>query len=168
MSGRRTLIVGIGSPHGDDRAGWLVARHVEQTLPGGESETPAEPGWQVDARGGLLEVKQARTPADLLHWLPDVQRLLICDACRGLGRPGQWKWWQWPDAEIGELQWSGLHELSLPAALGVAERLGQLPEDVTLCGLEGAVTSPLADVSPAVQQAAAAVASEILALCGLP
>ena len=54
----KTLIVGIGSHQGDDRAGWQAAGSVAAELPG-------------------ADVRCAASPAELLHWLDGVERLLI-------------------------------------------------------------------------------------------
>ena len=50
MTRRPTLVVGVGSHHGDDQAGWLVA----DLLAASASEDVA--------------VRKAKTPAEILDW----------------------------------------------------------------------------------------------------
>ena len=108
------LLVGLGSPFGDDQLGWRVADAIEEKhLPG-------------------LRVCRASSPLDLLGWLENVDHLVVCDACQGGGQVGSWHRWSWPSAEVVPLKSSGSHDLGLAAALDLAERLGQLPDRVTI------------------------------------
>jgi len=123
MTGARTLVVGIGSPHGDDAAGWVVA---DRLMENGEKQG--------------VSVRKAKSPADLLDlldWLDHVGCLIVCDACRGLDRPGQSRCWIWPTTEFAPLHFSGTHDLSLPAVLALARQLKRLPGRVVICGVEG-------------------------------
>jgi hydrogenase maturation protease len=132
----RTLLVGIGSPHGDDQLGWLVVDRVAACV-----------------KHDHLEIRRAASPTDLLDWLQDVERLVICDACRGLGRVGEVRRWNWPTSELPALAWSGTHDLSLPAVLMLAQRLGRLPEQVVVWAIEAAASS--ATETPSAAQSAA-------------
>jgi hydrogenase maturation protease len=125
MSRAKTFLFGIGSGYGDDQAGWRVIDAVE-----------AE---------GLPEVTvdRGRSPSDLLDRLAGIERLHLCDACHGAGPVGSWHRWRWPAAEIQPVRFSGSHDLGLAAVLELAERLGQLPGEVLLWGIEGKQ-----DVSP--------------------
>ncbi len=127
------LIVGVGSPHGDDQAGWLVAERLAGQL----------------ASAGV-SVRRARSPAELLDWLDQLERLIICDASRGLGRAGEVRRWTWPDAQLDSATWSGTHDLALPTVLELAGRLGRLPPQVLVWSVEAAETGALAACSPAV------------------
>lgn len=144
MSSQRTLIVGIGSPHGDDRAGWLVADRLAAVLGPNQAE-----------------IRRAASPMDLLDWLDDVGRLVICDACRGLQRAGQLRRWNWPASELPPVAWSGTHDLPLPAALALAQRLGRLPEQVVVWAIEGAGGSAADSLSVEVAAAIPAVVTRI-------
>ncbi len=118
MTGRvLQLLVGVGSPSGDDRLGWLVARQIQ--------------------RRGVANtlVRCARAPADLLDWLADVDRLVICDACHGGGLPGSWRRFDWPTSLIDEVTFGGTHDMSLAGTLALAEQLGLLPKQTTIWGL---------------------------------
>jgi hypothetical protein len=56
------LVVGIGSPHGDDRAGWRVADDVAAAL------------------RGAITTRKASVPHDLLDWCDGRGRLHLVDA----------------------------------------------------------------------------------------
>jgi len=127
--------VGLGSPHGDDRIGWVVVQELATAMPG-----------KVDARTG-------RHPAELLDWLYGVDDLVVCDACRSGGRTGQLHRWCWPTDSLAIPERSGSHDLTLPFALALAGRLGRLPERVTVWGVELGDASPNGPLSGAVQNA---------------
>jgi hydrogenase maturation protease len=112
-----TLLVGIGSPFGGDRVGWLVAEEIERRLV------------------GKIDVRCARAPADLLDWLVGVDRLVICDACRDTRQAGTWMRFDWPAVEIADVEFAGTHDMNLPATLKLAERLGLLPKRTTIWGM---------------------------------
>ena len=136
VSTPRTLIVGIGSPHGDDQAGWLVADRLS-----GELVHEA------------VAVRKATSPADLLDWVDDFERLIICDACRGMTRAGSLNRWMWPAGEIAEARWSGTHDLALPGALRLAAGLGRLPDPTVIWAVEGSSCDALAPLSAAIATA---------------
>jgi hydrogenase maturation protease len=133
-----SLLVGLGSPYGDDQIGWCVADAIAgQHLPG-------------------LKVCRAGSPLDMLDWLSGVDRLIICDACQGVGPVGSWHRWCWPSAEIAPLKFGGSHDLGLAATLTLAEQLGQLPGQVTIWAVEGRAAQflpPKMTMSPEVEQA---------------
>lgn len=106
MTDAGTLLVGLGSPHGDDRIGWLVIERL-RSMP-------------LDG----ITLRQARSPLDLLDWLEGIERLVVCDAARGTGPPGRTRHWVWPVAELDAWQGSGSHDFSLPQVLELAEHLG--------------------------------------------
>ena len=111
------LFVGLGSPRGDDRLGWIVAE-------------------ELGRRGRTdVMVRQAAAPADLLDWLPGVNRLLICDACMSPGASGTILRFDWPDGRLATLDFAGTHDLNLPAVLELADRLNLLPPRTTIWSL---------------------------------
>lgn len=119
-----TLLVGVGSPHGDDQIGWEVAKRIQGT------------------HHKEMTVRLARTPSDLLDWLEGVDHLVICDACRGAGKVGSMHHWTWPTSELDTLRWSGTHNVSLPAVLALAEQLGKLPTSVIVWAIEVGTVQP--------------------------
>ena len=113
-----TLLVGLGSPHGDDQLGWRIAQVIE-------------PGNRPN-----LMVRVARSPIEVLSWLEGVNWLIVCDACQGAGTLGSWHHWHWPTDDLVPLHFAGSHDLGLAAVLTLADRLGQLPEQVSIWAIE--------------------------------
>jgi hydrogenase maturation protease len=155
----RTLVVGIGSPHGDDAVGWEIARRVE--------------AWADNA----IEVRQARTPTVLLDWLAAVDQLEVCDAVlAGSLTAGAVHHWRWPDAEIERTPFCTSHDLSLPAVLRLAEALGQLPRQVRIWGVainpgkpfESLSSSAIAAADVAARRICHALGSRFSAASGSP
>lgn len=132
MISPHTLFVGIGSPHGDDRAGWVVAESLrEQNLPG-------------------VDVRQAATPSQLLDWLGPFDRLVVADAyLAGSGSPDRsgLKRWNWPTYSVAVLRSANSHAFGLPQVLQLAERLGALPRNVVVFGIAGANFSAFGELS---------------------
>jgi len=112
--GSDCLVVGVGSPFGDDRLGWIVADELQHRR-----------------RSNAL-VRKASSPADVLDWLPGSDRLLICDACWSPGTIGKILRFDWPDGTLATLRFSGTHDLNLPAVLDLAGRLSLLPSCTTI------------------------------------
>jgi hydrogenase maturation protease len=160
-------VVGVGSAHGDDRAGWLVAEQLA-----------AEPS-------GGVEVTSAGDPLRLVSLLDGCARLIVVDACRS-GRPaGTVVRTTWAEVRRGLAGAPGAdagpssHGLGVAEALGLAEALGRLPDPaaVALVGIEAgegldddraaAGFAPMAEPSPAVMGAvptACRLVRELIAL----
>lgn len=136
----RTLLIGLGSPHGDDQAGWLVARELR--------------------RCGIPAI-ELRSPIDLLDHLSRLERLLVCDACRGAGPPGSLHQWLWPAPRLAGIHFSGTHDVSLRAALELAAAMAMLPPTVIVWAIEIEQCQPAAEPSQRVQQSAAQLAATI-------
>lgn len=145
----RVLFVGVGSPHGDDRIGWLVADELRQWA---ASETPA---------GNSPAIRKASSPADLLDWLEDVDRLVVCDACSANGSPGTSTRWVWPEPSVRRAHAAGTHQLSLVDALDLATSLHRLPEEVILWGVQAGSVEPQDELSHSVAAALPALVERI-------
>lgn len=131
-----TLIVGIGSPHGDDRAGWELVKALEDVL--------VNPTCQL---------RIAQSPIEILSWLDDLDRLILCDACRTGGNVGDVHRFRWPDPQLAKTRWSGTHDFSVVATIELAERLARLPDEVICVAVEAAVANPTSGMSPEVSNA---------------
>ena len=145
-----TWIVGLGGQCGDDYAGWRVIERLRELL-----------GQRRD-----VQLLVAATPADLLHISKDCTRLIIIDACTGLGAPGHALCRCWPAAEIGQTRCGVGHNVSLSQALEIAAILGQLPAGCEVWCVEGrqfALAEPLsAEVAAACERVAGQISAELL------
>ncbi|MFN0051300.1 MAG: hydrogenase maturation protease [Planctomycetales bacterium] len=148
----RTLFVGLGSPQGDDLAGWQVADGVSKEC--------------ADTRE--LSVRRAALPLDLLDWLEGIERLALCDACQGGGSPGHWQSWTWPNLPVERLRVRGSHDFGVAAVLDLAARLGRLPAEVQVWGIELSDASYASDPSPAVARAVTQVIADVCRVLLLP
>jgi hydrogenase maturation protease len=144
MPSQTTLFVGLGSAHGDDRAGWLVADSLAPRL------------------GPQAIVRRAVAPLDILDWLEGIERLAVCDACQGIGPLGSWRCWESPLADIPAARARHSHDLGLAAALQVAARLGHLPREVIVWGIEIGQTGPQQLTSREVVAAIPAIADDVV------
>lgn len=141
------IVIGIGSPAGDDRAGWLVAERLRQR--------------DFDAL-----IVRCGSPMEMLDRLPSDGPLMLIDGVRS-GRPaGTIHRLSWPAA--AELaRWEApcsTHGLGLGAALALAKRLGMLPSPTAIWGIELAATVPgpplSAPVRAAVERVTLAIETE--------
>lgn len=137
------VIIGLGSSHGDDGAGWIVVDHLRAQ------------GWPDD------QVRRAVHPSDLLDWCAPDRPLILCDACDGPDPVGTLRRRCWPHATWPTPPMRGTHDLPLPAVLELGRIIGRLPPEVAVWTIEGRDWTPHADVSPAVAEAAVALAATI-------
>lgn len=137
------LFVGIGSDHGDDCVGWLVADEL----------------IKLGTRSTI--VRRAKSPIDLLDWLDGIRCLGICDACRGAGPVGRWRRWTWPNLNASFVRPSGTHEYGLIDTLTLGARLGLLPAEVMLWGIEIASDQPGDQLTAEIREAIQQVASDV-------
>ena len=132
MSADRVL--GVGSPHGDDAAGWHVVEMLRR-------------------RPGLSAHLAAVEPPQLLDQLNGCRRLILVDACRGNQPPGTVVRLQWPDALLRSQGRRSSHGLTVGDALALAETLGWLPPQVIVWSLEISRCEPGQDLTPEVRRA---------------
>lgn len=151
MSDYITLIVGVGSDYGDDRLGWQVAQSIESRV------------------GPNITIRKARTPTQMLDWLAGVARLVVIDACRGDGPPGQVHCWRWPDVPCQFGVFANTHDLGLVDVLKLADELGDLPRETVLFAattsgpdVTAGIDLPLsAEIAAAIEELATRVLSEV-------
>jgi hydrogenase maturation protease len=140
----KTLVVGIGSPYGDDRVGWKIAEQIAQLA------------------GDRLVARCARTPAEMLDWLDEVVELHVCDAFVQAAAIGEVRHWQWPAPQIAQTRFRGSHDFSLSAVLALAEQLRRLPARVSIWGIAIDANQNGETISPAVKAAVPVVVERIL------
>lgn len=145
LPSNRVRIVGLGSPFGDDRAGWEVVSRLRQVLPGGAC---------ADATSDPFVVAYEPAGEELL---------IVVDACYGAGSPGSVHRLEWPDSRLGIEGSVSSHGGQLASALELARVLGRLPRQVIVFAIEGESAGPAAGLSPAVEAAVPDVVARVLA-----
>lgn len=139
------LFVGLGSSHGDDQAGWLVASELQRRADHSRS----------------LNCRLAKSPSDLLDWLDDVTHLILCDACDDPTQLGTLSHWHWPAERFVRTRSSSSHQLGLPEVLDLAAALHRLPERVELWTIAGASFAPGSEPSVDVRSACERLARQL-------
>ncbi len=122
MTSPRTAIVGIGSVlMGDDAIGPHFARCFEAV-------------WQTPAG---VSVEDLGTPGpELSNYLSDLRALLVVDAVREAGEPGELRIYRKQQIlRHGAGAGRSAHDPGLNSALLAAELLGNAPDEVTLVGV---------------------------------
>jgi len=140
----RVRILGIGSPSGDDQAGWLA---VEALLDIG-----------VEASLDKLD----RPGANLISLLEHAERVILIDAMQSGGPPGRIQGFDqnaWPDYTHG----LSSHGFGVLDALSLAQALDYLPPRLELYGIEIASANPGEAPGTAVRAAARQLAATIAA-----
>ena len=129
------LIVGLGSPHGDDRIGWAV---VDRLL----RERPV-----------TLPARRVADGVALLSALEGWDDVVVVDAAAPAGRPGLVRRFRWPCPDLADAAPLSTHGLGLVEALRMAEVLGRLPARVTIYTVEALQAEPGAPLSEAAERA---------------
>jgi hydrogenase maturation protease len=143
----RVLILGIGSPSGDDQAGWLVANALKE--------------MGADSIAGIVVDKLDRPGANLVARFESANHVVLIDAMQSgeaigtIRRFGQQDW----TAYGGGLS---SHGFGVLGALLLARELGSLPRRVDLYGIEIASVNPGQAPGEAIETAAQALARQIV------
>jgi len=146
----RVRIFGIGSPSGDDQAGWLVVDALLET------------GILRDS--GIVIEKLDRPGASLISRMEGAERIVVVDAMQSGGMPGGIRHFDRNDvSDYG--QGLSSHGFGVLAALTLARELGSLPPRLDLYGIEIGSAMPgeeaCAAVGTAARQLASSIASEL-------
>ena len=143
-----TVVAGFGSPHGDDQAGWQVVALL---------------GQRSDLRARIVKITEG---TQLIDELVGCRRLIVVDACRGGPQIGSITRLEWPDPRVRQYHNHSTHGVGLCNALELAERLGRIPPNVEVFGIEIGSYRPLDEISADVAQAASKLGEIISAeLC---
>ena len=141
-------ILGIGSPSGDDQAGWLT---VEALLAEG-----------VHTEGEVIIDKLDRPGAQLISLLGGAARVILIDAMQSqdaVGRIRHFGAEDWPAYRHG----LSSHGLGVLDALALARELGSLPPRLDLYGIEIGSANPGEPASKPIHDAARQLARMIAA-----
>ncbi len=154
-----TLIVGIGSEHGDDRVGWIVADELRRQL----------------IANSNVKVRTATVPLDLMDWLDGVDELQICDACESSGGDEEVHRFAWNDQSFvagsfvagyqgvfTERRASGTHGFGVVEVLKLLEAMGQLPKSVVIWAIPGQLFDVNSQLSPRTGESVRHVVEKIL------
>lgn len=172
----RILIVGLGSAHADDQIGWIMADRLKVSLENQPS----------------VAVRRAAVPLDILDWVDDADRLVLCDACECIDtlpdhlnpKRRRWHRLEWTSgrfaaSDSGDLSSRfselparpdrGSHDFGISVVLRLADTTGQLNVPVTLWAIEGRSFLPhqelSVDASQAISQAVDAITWDVFQLC---
>lgn len=138
------LIVGLGSPHGDDQLGWVVVDRLRSL------------------RDDAVPAIKVRDGAEMLAKLEAISSLLVVDASAPMGCPGVIRTFEWPSECLNGFAPTSSHGVGLVEALRLAEALGRMPRRVRIYAIEAESTAPGAAVSRAVSNAIDALVVELL------
>jgi hydrogenase maturation protease len=123
-------VIGLGSPHGDDQAGWVAVDRLRPHLPDGAVALKA-----ADALG-VLEAMAGKDAA------------IVVDAGAPNGQPGTVRSFVWRLGACTDVTPWSTHGIGLIDALRLGEALGSLPGRVTVLTIEAATASPGDALSP--------------------
>ncbi|MFO7542882.1 MAG: hydrogenase maturation protease [Thiobacillus sp.] len=143
---KKVCIFGIGSPSGDDQAGWLA---VDALLDAG-----------IHAKTGLVIEKLDRPGANLIPLMENADWVILIDAMQNGGEAGR-------ILRFGQQDWPGYrqgcssHGFGVLDALTLARELGSLPPRLDLYGIEVDHMLPGTAPGASVQAAARALARRI-------
>lgn len=144
----RLRILGVGSPWGDDQAGWLT---IDALLAHG-----------VRAGGGIVIRKLDRPGARLISLLENASWVILIDAMQSDDRPGRIRRFNrqdWPGYRHG----LSSHGFGVLDALALAQAMACLPARLDLYGIEIGSTAPGEHPAIAVQAAAQELAGVLAA-----
>ncbi|MBS3812796.1 hydrogenase maturation protease [Candidatus Bipolaricaulota bacterium] len=129
-------VIGLGSTiRGDDGIGVALVHELDaRKLP--ES----------------VELYDAGTSGmNILHHLKDFDRVIIIDAIRQEGDPGDWVFFH-PEDVSSSMEIRSTHDANLFEALKLSETLGERPEEVVIMGVIPADLSLSEDLSPELEE----------------
>ncbi|MGB7344716.1 MAG: hypothetical protein WBD20_10905 [Pirellulaceae bacterium] len=145
------VIIGIGSPHGDDQFGWAVINELQSINEVGVS------------------LRKINHPIDLITDLDTHDEVVLIDAAKGLSPEHAFQKLVFNNPVhrklIQEIPSSGTHDMGVYETLQLAAMLGKRTDHVTLWIGKAAVFDQLAEMATstklAAKQCAATIAKEL-------
>lgn len=141
------LILGVGSPSGDDQAGWLVIDALRS--------------WGGEGLAGVVLDKLDRPGANLVARFESAAHVVVVDAMQcgeAIGSIRRFDHSAWPDYRGG----LSSHGFGVLDALALARELGTLSGQVDLYGIEVGSVNPGEAPGEAIQAAAQALARQMV------
>lgn len=130
-------VLGVGSPFGDDRLGWVAIETLRQS------------SWPASLPAGSLEMEACDRPgAALLSAWRNAQHVILLDAVRSGAAPGTLVRLQ--GRELSGVATFSTHDFGVAAAVSLARSLGQDTSHIQLLGIEADPASQGQELSPAV------------------
>jgi hydrogenase maturation protease len=149
-------IIGIGSPLGDDRAGWEAAAMLDAVLP-----------REFAGRGRVAVEILDRPGARLVDRLNGAETLIIVDAAKSGGVPGSI--YRFSAKQLGAMPGGvSSHGFGVAQALSLAGALGADLRRVTVYGIEVDPAHCGESISAAVRDALPQLAVQIMAELAAP
>lgn len=127
------IVIGAGSPHGDDQAGWIVVDKLQDLL------------------GNERRLEKVKAPVDLIDWLAEFDSVHIVDAVVGLaggfkrldfGNPAERK-------ALQKFPATSTHSLGVYKTLELAESLGESVDHVTIWLVAASEFGPMTEMTQA-------------------
>jgi hydrogenase maturation protease len=139
------LVIGVGSPHGDDAVGWRVVEQLAAFVP------------------STVQAIAVREPTQLLPHLVHAERVWIVDGSRGGGRTGAITRIEWnAGCLLGDSRASS-HGYGVDNVLRLSSALGYLARSVVIYAIELSETQPATPLTSEVAAAVTEVTQRILA-----
>jgi hydrogenase maturation protease len=146
----KLLIIGVGSPFGDDQLGWQVVNAVEE---------------QLSAHGliseGLKLICADRPGLHLLELMREAESVILIDAVKTNALAGTIHCFQTEDLTSSQLVHSS-HAVGVSEALQLGEALGMLPDSIIIYGIEIGTVGFDGTTSKPIQDAVARLADIIV------
>lgn len=143
-------IVGIGSPFGDDRAGWRVAELLKKA-----------PELQIYLNQGLDIQTSDRPGLALIMTMDGINSLYLIDALKAQdNEPGQIC--RIDHKNLIKENFYSTHGFGVSAALELAQVLGKVPAETIIYGIKISIIDYQASLSPLIAKSCGELAQQII------
>ena len=129
MKAPEIVVIGIGSSHGDDCAGWRIVDALREQVP------------------ATVQLRKARSPIELIDALDEAQQVYLVDAAVGLASWDRLPAGQLTAERLDSYSRKGTHGFAVGDALKLAHSLGCRTDHVTVWLVRGETFAPLAEPS---------------------
>lgn len=144
----RELVIGLGSPHGDDRVGWDVIQALRD----------------LNVQGRSIVIETVHQPWSLLDHFQKQDIAILVDGCVTGRSPGTIIELNIDALKQGNPTQSSSHGSTVHDAIELAKTLGTCPKQVIIFGIEVAAWQPNSTLTPAVRKAIPRAAAQISSL----